>query len=1041
MTGVDVFPASFAQERIWFLSQFEPTRAVYNLGSLFSLEDYPRPFDPERFEQAFAAVVQRHESLRTGFALEDAGVMQVVHPSLEVNLPVVELRGTELDRVAAEAMELPVPLDQAPLWRAQLIRTPPDDWQLLWVCHHAIADATSFGILQDEMLEHYRALVEDRAPEVPDLPIQYADYSVWQRQQLDGPALAERIDHWRVTLEATPDDTGLATDRPRPRTRSSAGDDVHFSLTPELSEQLATLARQAHTTLFSVAFAGFQALVARWTGRDDVVIGCLVAGREQPEVADLIGMFVNPLVLRTDLAGEPTFRELVGRTTTTVADALDHQDLPFEKLVGALRPDRDPSRPPLFQLGFNMLPVSSTGQLRNHTAKFDLMIELHDTDGQIRGWVEHSTDLFDRATIERLVTGYQELLGAAAADPDTRISRLPVVPAEERRRLLAQASGPEVEVPAAGLHELVAAQADRTPDAVAVVGEDGSLTFRQLQAAARALAERLGALGVTTGTPVGVHAERSPELIVALLAVLQAGGAYLPLDPEQPPQRLRFMVEDAGAPIVLVQPHLRGGLTVPDAVDLVDVSLAALPPSGADGVAAQVGGDDLAYVIYTSGSTGTPKGVANTHRAVVNTLDSMRRDLRIGPEDSYVLKTPIGFDVAGWELWLPLVTGGRLVLARPGGHRDPGYLRDLVVDHGVTTMVFVPSMLGAFLAEPGVDACRSLQRVLCIGEPLPPELAQRGLDRLGAEVHNLYGPTEAAIHVSTWRCQPGADQVPIGFPIQNTHLHVLDAALEPLPVGVPGELFIGGAGLARGYAGRPRRTAESFVPDPHGAPGDRLYRTGDLARRRADGALVFCGRIDSQVKIRGMRVELAEIEAALRAQPGVVDAAARLWPGGRLAAYLVGIEPDATALRASLRQALPDYMVPTDYVALDTLPTSVSGKLDRDRLPAPSTSPEVAGTYVAPSTPLETELCAMWAELLDRDRVGVGDDFFALGGHSLLVVRLVALIRDGYGVDLPLSRCFEITTVADYAVAILEAQLGDDDLDDLLALIASEADR
>lgn len=1052
--GADVFPASFAQERMWFLSRFEPDLAVYNISMCVPLTDFPRPFDPDRFEHAIATIAARHESLRTSFALEQGRVVQLVHPrprpaATRTDLTHLDAAAgrAELTRLAAADAAATFSLENAPLWRVRLARLAleagergageRDAWWMVAVFHHTIYDASSSRVLMAELAEIYRASMEDRRPKLADLPIQYADYAVWQRERLTGAALEDALSYWRTRLAGLPADTGLPTDRVRPPSRSYAGRSHEFALSAELSGRLREFAGQHGTTLFTVLLAAYQVLIARRSGRDDVLLGCPVAGRERPEVTALIGMFVNTLVLRTDVGGDPAFVDLLGRAKRTVAEALDHQDAPFEKLVEALRPDRDPARPPLCQLAFNLLPLDAQGQLSNGTAKFDLMVELHDSGDRLHGWVEYCAALFERDTVARLIAGYETLLAAITQAPYLPVSRLPIMPEDERERLLAEGNDTDAAYPRRLLHELVAEQVDRTPDAVAVACGDDRLTFRDLGDRASRLAVRLRDLGVRPGVPVGVYAERSPELVVGLLAVLEAGGAFVPLDPGYPAARLEFIIEDAAVPVVLAQAHLPRPSTTARVV-LFDAGLDEQAATPAPGPPAEP--DEIAYVIFTSGSTGRPKGVAVSHRAVVNRLDWAQQAFRLDHTDVVLQKTPIGFDVAVWEFFWPLIAGARLVLARPGGHREPGYLRDLIVEHAVTTTHFVPSMLDAFLAAERVEECRSLRRVICSGEELTADLVARFFDRLGARLHNLYGPTEAAIDVSAWQCGPGEATVPIGRPIHNTRLYVLGPRLEPLPVGVPGELFIGGVGLARGYLRRPGLTAGRFVASPYGPPGTRLYRSGDLARIRADGAIEYLGRIDTQVKIRGMRIELGEIETVLREQPGVRAAAVSLADGDRLVAYLVGpaagTAAEPAAVRAALRRVLPEAMVPTDYVMLDALPVSANGKLDRAALPAPRRQVVTTG-YVAPRTPLEEELCGLWAELLGRDRVGVDDDFFALGGHSLQVVKLVALICRRYGVDLPLRRCFEITTVSEYALAILEVQLGDDD--ELLAMLEDPA--
>jgi amino acid adenylation domain-containing protein len=812
-----------------------------------------------------------------------------------------------------------------------------------------------------------------------------------------------------------------------------------------------------------VLLAGFQALLARLTGQTDVVVSSPVAGRDLPELAPLIGMFVNQVVVRVDAAGEPSFAELLGRVRDTVLDAWEHQDTPFQLVVEALAPARERSVAPLDQIGFNYVPRSGIGDSHG-AAEDDLMLDL----GRREGRLEYATDLFDAATARVIAGRYLRLLAAAVRDPGTILSGLELLDPGERALVVRTWNATAADYPAeATLHELVAAQAARTPEATAVIFEGERLSYADLDARAERLSGILRGWGVGPETLVGVCAERSPELVVGLLGVLKAGGAYVPLDPEYPAERLAFMLADAAVPVLLTQRRLLGRLPASTARVLVLDDPAAWaggqePPGAPAG--ARVLPENMAYVIYTSGSTGRPKGVGNTHRGIVNRLDWMQAAYRLGPDDVVLQKTPASFDVSVWEFFWPLLAGARLVLARPGGHRDPAYLRDLIVRERVTTAHFVPSMLAVFLAEEGEDGaerCGSLRRVICSGEELPVGLAQRFLARLpGSELHNLYGPTEAAVDVSAWRCDPvalaGTARVPIGSPIHNLRLYVLDRRMGPVPVGVVGELFVGGVGLARGYVGRPGLTAERFVPDPFGPSGSRLYRTGDLARWRPDGTVEFLGRVDNQVKLRGLRIELGEIEAALRARPRVADAAVvvREDPTGdkRLVAYVVagpgralggaggGVEggsgPDG--LREALRRVLPDYMVPSAFVTLDALPLMPNGKLDRAALPPPL-SDRKEGRHAAPRSASEELVASVFAEVLGVERVGVDDDFFDLGGHSLLALRVVARLSEVVATEVGVHLLFASPTVAALAAA-LEAlllveidELSDDEAERLLA--------
>ncbi|MEV4374685.1 amino acid adenylation domain-containing protein [Nonomuraea sp. NPDC049637] len=1039
----DAFPASSGQERMWFLSRFEPDLAVYNIGMVMPMAAR-QPVDPRRLERAIDLVVRRHEALRTTFDFRDGQVVQIVHPGA----PPTALTETDLShlpRAAAEAelarlaradAVLPFDMERAPLYRGRHVKLAEDDLRLVVVFDHTIFDGVSSMVFMDEVEECYDALGEDRPPKLPELPIQFADFAVWQRGRLSGEFLETELVHWRERLAGVPADLALPGDRPRPARRSYRGGIRLGAYSPELSAAVERLAKELNTTLFTVMLTAYAAVLSRWSGIDDIVVGTPVAGRLLPETEPVIGMFVNAVPLRVDLSGAPGFREAAGRVRATVAEALDHQELPFERLVEDLQPARDLSVPPIYQVMFNLAIRTNEGQIANGTAKVDLQLDVNMRDGVLHTRLEYATDLFDAETIERFEANLRTLVESAAADPDRAVPELPVLDADERARVLALGDGGPQAEPGI-LHTLIEARAAATPDAPAVLFGDLTLTYAELNGRANRLARRLRQIGVERGRPVAVCAERSPELVVALLAVLKAGGAYVPLDPEYPRDRLEFMLSDSGARVLLTQRHL------PSFGPVETVLLEDDHDLGSGDLDPVTGPDDAAYLIYTSGSTGRPKAVVNTHRGIVNRLAWMQETFGLTAGDVVMQKTPTSFDVSVWEFFWPLLQGACLVPVRPGGHRDPAHQRDLVKRHAVTTMHFVPSMLALFLEEANIESCASLRRVVCSGEELPPRTAARFFERLpGVELHNLYGPTEAAVDVSWHACRPGETVIPIGRPMPGCRLHVLDERLEPMPVGVPGQLHIGGVQVARGYAGRPGLTAERFVPDPYGPPGARLYATGDLARLRADGELEFLGRIDDQVKVHGWRVELGEVEAALAADPrvrGVVVALRDDAPGGRGLVAYVDWTGDPSRLSHELRtgpaRTLPSALVPQAFVPVTEFPVGPSGKLDRAALPSP-TGPgrsDLGTSYVAPETPLEEELCALWGELLGRDRVGVEDDFFALGGHSLLAVLLITRYREAYGIEMDLRVCFELTTVAEHALAVLELQLGDVELDDLLA--------
>ncbi|GAA2715028.1 amino acid adenylation domain-containing protein [Micromonospora olivasterospora] len=1021
--GAEV-PLSYAQERVWFMDQIAPGEAAYHIPVPLRVRG---PLDVGALRGALAALTRRHESLRTRFPADaDGRPTVVVEDAVEVPLTVTGAADERAAQALVEAAAAePFDLATGPLLRALLIRLADDDHVLFLGQHHIVGDGWSVDVLLRDLITYYHG------GEPPALPVQYGDFAVWEARELDGPAARGHLDWWKQRLAgSTP--LELPLDAPRPATQTYRGDFVEFTLDPADTERLNALTRATGATLFMTLLAAYQVLLARHSGQDDFAVGASVAGRSAPELENLVGMFINMLPLRAELAGDPTFTELLERTRRSVLDGFEHAEVPFAKVVHELGLPRDVSRSPVFQAMFvlqnyemgRFTGVSDSAEVRFQwnpmelrATRFDFELHAVETAHGLWGKLVFNTDLFTRATVERIAERWIALLRAVVAAPDTPVSALPLV-APGERELLAGWNDTTADFPTGQtLHGPFEERAAATPDAVAVTFEGRSVTYAELNAAANRVAHRLRAAGVGPETLVGVCAERSVELVAGLLGVLKAGGAYLPLDPEYPADRLAFMVTDADAPVVLVQRHLRDVLPDTGATVLALDDEAVWVDQPTDDPAPTAGPANLAYVIYTSGSTGRPKGVPNTHRGIVNRLDWKQKTYRLAADDAVLQKTPASFDVSVWEFFWPLREGARLVLAKPGGHKDAAYLRDLLVAERITTAHFVPSMLTVFLGEDGVEAATALRRVICSGEELPLASATEFTARLPwCELHNLYGPTEAAIDVSAWHCDParlaGLTSVPIGGPIANLRLHVLDPAGNECPVGVAGELHIGGVGLARGYHRRPALTAERFLPDPFsGEPGARLYRTGDLARWRVEpsgtaggaaadgrpaGVIEFLGRIDHQVKLRGLRIELGEIESALREQPAVTEAAVIVredTPGDkRLTAYVVG-EAEHAALKAALKESLPEYMVPTAFVTLDALPLSPNGKLDRRALPAPVVTREASVALVEPRDDTERLLAGIWSEVLGVDTLGIDDDFFDLGGHSMLATQVVAKIR------------------------------------------------
>ncbi|MCP5150486.1 MAG: amino acid adenylation domain-containing protein [Chromatiales bacterium] len=1033
-------PTSFSQERLWFVEQLADTGSAFHMCLAARLRG---PLDLAALRRAVAALIERHETLRTTLPATEGRPWQAVAPSVPVPLEIERVADPSvLESRLSERIGRPFDLERGPLLDVWVGQLAAEDQALLVRIHHIVSDGWSLGILARELAALYRAEREGRPAALPALPIQYADFAAWQRRHLTDAVLAELVSFWRRRLDGLPT-LAMPTDRPRPATLSYRGGAVIRDLPPGLSEAVEALARGEGATTFATLLAAFAAVLARHTGQDDLALGTTVAGRNRVEVEGLIGFFVNMLPLRLDVSGEPTARELIGRARDRALEALEHQALPFEKLVEALDPPRDLSRNPLFQVTFSVEKQfgSTTVALDGTEAsrllvggdgtRFDLEVIVIEHPERPQLACVFSTDLFDDATVERLLGRFEHLLAAMVAAPDTRLGELPVLPAAEREQVLTGFNATTRDYGAgASIVEVIEAQARRTPDAIALEFEGRTLTFAAVESAANRLARELREQGVGRDTLVAVCMERSLELVVSLYAVIKAGGAYVPVDPEYPRERLEWMLADTGAPVVLTQSRLRSlvGEEPGRPVLAVDERLDALIAT--DGAVPSrdwpIGASDLAYVIYTSGSTGRPKGAMVEHASIRNRLLWMQETYGLDESDVVLQKTPYGFDVSVWEFFWPLMTGARLVVARPGGHRDGAYLVDLIRRRGVTTLHFVPSMLRVFLEEAGVERCTGLRRVVCSGEALGRELERRFRERLGCELHNLYGPTEAAVDVTWWQCaadgDDAAETVPIGRPVANTRMYVLDPRLEPVPIGVAGELHIGGIQVGRGYWRRPELSAERFVADPH-VPGGRLYKTGDIARWRADGVLEYLGRVDDQVKIRGMRVELGEIESLLGEHPSVRQAVVVSrelgGDGATLVAYLLlGEEVDLQALRTWLAERVPAYMVPARWVRLDAVPLTPSGKVDRRALPEPDAAALESAPYRAPEGEVEETLAVIWREVLAVERIGRDDDFFALGGHSLLATQVVSRVRSLLGVELPVAGVFESPTVAALAARV-----------------------
>ncbi|WP_139269943.1 non-ribosomal peptide synthetase, partial [Pseudomonas aeruginosa] len=1023
---------SYAQQRMWFLWHLEPQSGAYNLPSAVRLNG---PLDRQALERAFASLVQRHETLRTVFprGADDSLAQAPLQRPLEVafedcsGLPEAEQEARLREEAQRESLQ-PFDLCEGPLLRVRLIRLGEERHVLLLTLHHIVSDGWSMNVLIEEFSRFYSAYATGAEPGLPALPIQYADYALWQRSWLEAGEQERQLEYWRGKLGERHPVLELPTDHPRPAVPSYRGSRYEFSIEPALAEALRGTARRQGLTLFMLLLGGFNILLQRYSGQTDLRVGVPIANRNRAEVEGLIGLFVNTQVLRSVFDGRTSVATLLAGLKDTVLGAQAHQDLPFERLVEAFKVERSLSHSPLFQVMYNHQPLVadiealdsvaglSFGQLdwKSRTTQFDLSLDTYEKGGRLYAALTYATDLFEARTVERMARHWQNLLRGMLENPQASVDSLPMLDAEERYQLLEGWNATAAEYPLQrGVHRLFEEQVERTPTAPALAFGEERLDYAELNRRANRLAHALIERGVGADRLVGVAMERSIEMVVALMAILKAGGAYVPVDPEYPEERQAYMLEDSGVQLLLSQSHLK--LPLAQGVQRIDLDQADawLENHAENNPGVELNGENLAYVIYTSGSTGKPKGAGNRHSALSNRLCWMQQAYGLGVGDTVLQKTPFSFDVSVWEFFWPLMSGARLVVAAPGDHRDPAKLVELINREGVDTLHFVPSMLQAFLQDEDVASCTSLKRIVCSGEALPADAQQQVFAKLPqAGLYNLYGPTEAAIDVTHWTCvEEGKDAVPIGRPIANLACYILDGNLEPLPVGVLGELYLAGRGLARGYHQRPGLTAERFVASPFVA-GERMYRTGDLARYRADGVIEYAGRIDHQVKLRGLRIELGEIEARLLEHPWVREAAVLAVDGRQLVGYVV-LESEGgdwrEALAAHLATSLPEYMVPAQWLALERMPLSPNGKLDRKALPKIEAE-DGLGEYVAPASEPERQLAAIWADVLGRERVGVTDNFFALGGDSIVSIQVVSRARQA-GLQLSPRDLFQLQNI------------------------------
>ncbi|MEJ1169509.1 amino acid adenylation domain-containing protein [Variovorax sp. CCNWLW235] len=1046
--GHNAGPASvsFAQQGQWFLWQLNPANTAYHVGGGLG---FSGPLDVAALQAAMQSLAERHDALRTVFASGPEGLPeQRILEHVCIDIPFADLsvldaaeREFRYDEAVARVCRTPFDLTAGPLLRCALLKMAEGEHQLLLMMHHIISDAWSVQLMLDDLAQAY-ALRMQGLPDTRAQPeIGYVDFTLWQRKWLEEGEGERQLAYWRKRLGAGQPVLALTTDRPRSAEARYSAAQHSLDIPAGLAEGLRQLSRAQGGTLFMVLLTAFHALLFRYTGQNEIRVGVPASGRGRPETAGVIGVFINTLVLDARLAAQTSLADLLAQVRDTSIEAQAHQDLPFERLVQALRAEHGNGAASLFQVMFNHLgqgdqplrgwPDLSVRRidLEQRAAPFELTLEtIEREDGGIRANFRYAAELFEPGTIARMAGHYQRVLEALVKLPAAKLGELELLSDADRAQLAQWGVNTHRRGEAQTVHRIIEQQAAEIPDAVALVFNDEVLSYGELNRRANQLAHRLMQEGVRPEVKVGVALERSIELVVGLLAILKAGGAYVPLDPEYPADRIAYMAQDSGLALVLTQERLKERLQLPAGVPKLVLDTLDLGGYPQADPAVALDSDNLAYVIYTSGSTGKPKGAANRHGSLYNRLVWMQQAYALGEADTVLQKTPFSFDVSVWEFFWPLMFGARLAVANPGDHREPARLMQLIRAHGVTTLHFVPSMLQAFLAHQGVEACTSLRRIVCSGEALAAEAQNEVFRRLPqAALYNLYGPTEAAIDVTHWSCRDdGRNQVPIGRPIDDTQTYVLDAEMNLVPPGAAGELYLGGAGLGRGYVRRAALTSERFVADPFDSEGGaRLYRTGDLVRWSSEGQLDYLGRIDHQVKIRGFRIELGEIEAQLLAQPEVREAvvvATQGTGGARLVAYVSAQAEhaiDATRLREQLGRALPDYMVPALLMVLETLPLNANGKVDRKALPEPERAS--ARAYEPPQGGREEALAAIWAEVLGVQRVGRHDNFFELGGHSLMSVQVVARVQGAMHADLTVSDIFRQPVLMDMAALIADA--------------------
>ncbi|NET03600.1 MAG: amino acid adenylation domain-containing protein [Symploca sp. SIO2B6] len=1050
-----VYPLSYGQQALWFLYQSSKLSTAYNVAFPARIRS---KVDVSTLRQAFQGLVNRHATLRTTFKVQNGKSVQEVQGYQEVYFEQIDASTwtwEQLKEQVVKTYEHPFDLERGPVFRVHLFTRSQQDHVLLMTLHHIVYDAWSIGTLLDDTQIFYSEAKAGREASLPPLKSQYTDYMQWQTQMLAGSKGEQLWHYWRQQLAGELPILNLPTDRPRPPVQTYQGISYTFKLTESLTQQLKELVQTEGVTLYTLLLAAFQVLLYRYTGQEDILVGSPTGGRPQAEFDQIVGYFVNPVVLRASLSGNLTFKSFLSQVRRTVLEAIDHQDYPFPLLVEQLQPNRDPSRSPLFQVLFNFLSPQRFGdvpgllapsetplkaswgelelesfELEQQQGQFDLTLEIIEAKNSLFGVFKYNTDLFDAATIKRMAGHFQTLLKGIVKEPEQQVSKLPLLTEAEQHQLLVEWNNTQTEYPQDKcIHQLFEAQVELTPDAIALVFEEQQLTYRQLNARANQLAHYLQAMGVEPEVLVGICVERSVEMVVGLLGILKAGGAYVPLDPAYPQERLAYMLSDSQLRVLLTQQELKAGLVEHEVpVVCLDADWEAINRESEGNPASGVQSNNLAYVIYTSGSTGKPKGVQIEHFSVINLLNSVRQQPGLTAQDTLLSVTTLSFDVAVSEIFLPLAVGARLAVVSREVTSDGSQLLEKLNAYNATFLQPTPITWRLLLAA-GWQGSNQL-KMISTGEALPRELANQLLPK-GAELWNLYGPTEITIWATAYQVESGKGSVLIGRPLTNTQLYILDSDLQPVPIGIPGELHIGGAGLARGYLNRPELTAEKFIPNPFSEePGSRLYKTGDLVRYLADGNIECLGRIDHQVKIRGFRIELGEIETLLSQHPALTEAVVMVRediPGDkRLAAYVVSnqeILPTTSELRRYLKDKLADYMVPSAFIFLEAMPLTPNGKVNRRALPAPEgLRPELETTYAMPQTKVEQSLAEVWQQMLQVEKVGIHDNFFELGGNSLLMMQVHSKLPKIIGQELSIVEMFQYTTIHSLAEYLSQEQ-------------------